>query len=182
MVELYITIIVGWTDGENSVFWVHKSRGGPCRLYSRGEVHKDSRALTPILASTAFAVGAGTNLMISAIHQMVRNCISPMLLGGQMGKIVFFWVHKSKRKAHASTVISESARISRALTPILASTALVHDNPDDLGDASWWCGTVYHLSLLVLDRWENSAFGCTQSKRKAHAGTVIGEVHKTRVR
>jgi hypothetical protein len=36
--------------------------------------------------------------------------------------------------------------------------ALVHNNPDDLSDASWWCGTVYHIivgwmgKIVLLDK------------------------------
>jgi hypothetical protein len=94
-----------------------------------------------------------------------------------------FWVHKSKRKAHAAQSLAKCIKISRA-DLILASTAfaLVHNSLDDLGDASRWCGTVYRLSLLGGQMGKIVLFfGCTRARgtyiaRQAHAGTVIGEV------
>jgi hypothetical protein len=65
--EPYI-IIVGWTDGENSAFWVHKSKRVTSAYAGTviGEVHK-AISLTDSTSIPAFAL-VHNSLMISAMH------------------------------------------------------------------------------------------------------------------
>jgi hypothetical protein len=81
--EPYITIIVGWTDGENSAFWAQRHREELPAGTVIGEVHKDlacAGKFGPLRLRWC------TTLMISAMIQMVRNCISPIIVGWTDGE------------------------------------------------------------------------------------------------
>jgi hypothetical protein len=76
-----------------------------------------SRALTDSAASIpALATEVHNSLMISAMHLVVRNCISPIIVGWTDGKIVLFLSAQEARErpcrhSHWQRCI---AKISRA--------------------------------------------------------------------
>jgi hypothetical protein len=128
----------------------------PCRTQSL-----KCKALTPILASTAFAGAQQPDLGDAS-----RWCgtVYRLSLGGQMGKM-FFWVHKSKKgNARPTQSLAKCIKISRALTPFWPPLRLLVHNSLMISHASRWCGTVYRLSLLGTDG-ENSAFWAQGIKR-----------------
>jgi hypothetical protein len=67
-------------------------------------------------------------------------------------------------------------KISR-VHDLLASCVCVgaQHNPDDLGDASWWCGTVYHIIVGWMGK---IVLLGAQEQEEDNAATVIGEVRQ----
>jgi hypothetical protein len=134
------------------VFWVHKSKRNAHAGTVIGEVHKDLRALTH-LASTAFAL-VHNSLMISAMHPDGAELYITIIVGWTDGENSAFWVQQEARvrpmpAQSLAKCIDPGALTRFGLDPCVCVGA---QQPDDLGDASWWCG-MYITHHCWVDRW-----------------------------
>jgi hypothetical protein len=178
--ELYIAYHC-WTDGgENSAFfWVQEQERGPCQ-HSHWRSHKGRSRARLILASLH---------CVTLVHNSPddlgdasRWCgfnISPIIVGWTDGEnSSAFWVHKS-REGHAGTVVGEVHKISRALTPILASILRLRCAVSAVQPGGAELYIAYHW---VEDGGNSAVFGCTRARGSGPCRHSHWRVRKIRVR